>query len=225
MAPVKKMLKFAGRWQSAFIVAIAIGVASCSSSHELNTAGTRTSDVNQAYPIGAEMRRVVLDVPQSNGDAATESDAYFAVTAFVRHYIRDGRGQLSIATASRGASAIKGGRAAQIIHSVLRANGVALDRVRYVERRDGLRQTTLSYFRVVAVAPTRCDDWSEDISRRPELGPYKTFGCASQRNLANMVADPTDLVTPAVEADRGSDRMSTTYKSYSTTVSGTTGAR
>ncbi len=89
--------------------------------------------------------------------------------------------------------------------------------VRIRDRRDGSGTITLAYDKVAAVAPDECRFWNKDITRRAEVDPYPNFGCASQRNLANMVADPTDLVVPKVETDRSSDRRATTYKQYQDT--------
>jgi pilus assembly protein CpaD len=74
---------------------------------------------------------------------------------------------------------------------------------------------TLFYDSVVAVGP-ECGDWSEDVNRSPQLKPAPIFGCASRRNLAHMVAEPTDLLIPQSETPRQSDRRTTTYKEYVT---------
>ena len=47
----------------------------------------------------------------------------------------------------------------------------------------------LSYLQVVAVPPD-CPDWSENIGRDPQNMPWPNKGCATQRNLAAMVANP-----------------------------------
>lgn len=49
--------------------------------------------------------------------------------------------------------------------------------------------------RKVAVGPV-CGDWSSDLSDTYANRPYTNFGCATQANLAAMVANPEDLERP-----------------------------
>ena len=53
----------------------------------------------------------------------------------------------------------------------------------------------LTYRRFVATA-SPCGNWSKDYAVNPnnELSP--NFGCATQNNLAALVADPADLIGP-----------------------------
>ena len=54
----------------------------------------------------------------------------------------------------------------------------------------------ISYMRYVAEAPDCGQDWSENLARTYQNTPYPNFGCATQRNLAVMVANPADLLGP-----------------------------
>ena len=62
----------------------------------------------------------------------------------------------------------------------------------------------LNYPQVKATAGP-CGLWPEDLgptydAQHYENREYWNFGCASQRNLAAMVANPADLVQPRAEA-------------------------
>ena len=62
----------------------------------------------------------------------------------------------------------------------------------------------LNYPRVKAIAGP-CGLWPDDLGPTYERKHYENveywnFGCASQRNLASMVANPADLVQPRAEA-------------------------
>jgi pilus assembly protein CpaD len=71
----------------------------------------------------------------------------------------------------------------------------------------------LSYERPVAVPP-KCGDWSEDVGLNPERMPYPNFGCATQRNVALMIANPRDLQRPQQENPRSSERRSAGWSGY-----------
>jgi pilus assembly protein CpaD len=77
----------------------------------------------------------------------------------------------------------------------------------------------LSYERPAAVPP-RCGDWSEDVGLNPERLPYANFGCATQRNVALMVANPRDMVQPQAEAPRSSERRSVSWNGYTSPTGG-----
>lgn len=178
---------------------------------ELETAGTTPIEVDKLHPIGAELQRPKLEVFGSTELQRKDSETYFAILRFVREYRRDGRGPLDVAVAPRARKDLAS------VRSVIRETGIPARMVRIRDHADGSGAITLAYDRVAAVAPDECRYWHKDVSRRVEVDPYPNFGCASQRNLANMVADPADLVVPKVEDDRNSDRRATTYRIYKDT--------
>ncbi len=192
---------------------IAVVAGACENARLSDEAALILSDPVKRHPIGAELHWASLEVPETYGQGGLSSVAYFEVTRFVRQYRRDGRGPLEIAIPRHGAPGGVGTSRIASVQHALRKAGIPEHRVRMFERRDGVHSMLLSYERLAATAPT-CGNWSEDAARRPEIGPYANFGCASQRNTANMVADPTDLVAAKPEAVRQSDSRATAYKSY-----------
>lgn len=187
-------------------------LAGCDSyRRQLETAGTTPIEADKLHPIGAEIQRPKIDVFGSTDLKRKDSETYFAVLRFVREYRRDGRGPLDIAVAPHAR------RDLASVEAIVRETGIPARMVRVHDRRDGSGTITLAYDRVAAVAPDECRYWSKDVTVRAEVDPYPNFGCASQRNLANMVADPTDLVVPKAEDDRNSDRRATTYRIYKDT--------
>ena len=71
----------------------------------------------------------------------------------------------------------------------------------------------LAYRRPVALPP-HCEDFSKDMGVDRERLPTRNFGCASQRNLALMVANSRDLKHPQQAAPRSSERRSTSWTEY-----------
>ena len=52
------------------------------------------------------------------------------------------------------------------------------------------------YSDLVAGVASQCGQWSEDIIATGQNRNYHNFGCATQNNLAQMVANPADLLGP-----------------------------
>lgn len=72
----------------------------------------------------------------------------------------------------------------------------------------------LSYMRYVAEAPNCGQDWSQNLARNYQNVPWPNMGCAEQRNLAVMVANPADLLGPRTMTSRDSNRRDDMYRKY-----------
>ncbi len=191
------------------LLLLTLSVAGCDGGRLIKEADTRPVDANKLHPVSAEVQLATLDVsPQRGGTLASE--AYLDITKFVREYRRDGRSTLDIEV-PRGTAV---SRSVDSVRYIAETNGVPPRRIRVVHRKDGVNSIRLKFESIAAIAP-ECGEWPEDITARPELGPHPNFGCASQRNLANMVAHPTDLMFPQVEAPRQSDNRSKPYQDFS----------
>jgi pilus assembly protein CpaD len=77
----------------------------------------------------------------------------------------------------------------------------------------------LNYPRISAVAGP-CGLWPEDLGPSmmnngySENKPYYNFGCATQRNLAAMIDNPSDLEQPRPESPAYTARRTATFEKY-----------
>ena len=92
----------------------------------------------------------------------------------------------------------------------------------HVEANHGSNQVRLSYLRIVAKAP-ECGLWPTNMANEPANVAYPNFGCATQHNFAEMVANPADLLGPRTQTPRVGDRRDAQWKQYVKGVS--TGAK
>ncbi len=67
------------------------------------------------------------------------------------------------------------------------------------------RPIRLFYLKLVAKRPD-CPDWPENVARDSQNLPWPNMGCGTQKNLAAMVADPEDFLSPHLEMPRPSER-------------------
>lgn len=204
------------RLSLAALAAVAVALTGCEAMRDSDNVRLDRNDRSnfaERYPIGAELQRASLDVSGFSGHGPQSSAAYFDTLRFVRTYAQDGRGPLHVFAPAHGAA-----RDVVMVKRVIQATGLASGQVRHLRRHDGIHSVTLSYDRVAAIHPDTCYDQTPLTERRPERDSGTAFGCASQRNLAKMVADPTDLVVAAPEPDRGSDRRAAVHKEYKTKV-------
>jgi pilus assembly protein CpaD len=107
------------------------------------------------------------------------------------------------------------------VHSIFAASGVPRNAVLvrgYRSSSTAPASIKLSYSRLTAHAGP-CDRWPEDLgvsagSRDWTNQPYWNLGCATQRNLASMVANPADLVQPRGDAPADATRRAIALGNY-----------
>jgi pilus assembly protein CpaD len=135
---------------------------------------------------------------------------------FVMRYKAEGVGKLSVSVAGQASGDTGASQALAELGRVLRDAGVAPSQVSRTRHSDAHRSRSmvrLSYARPQAIAP-ECGHWHRDVGREPERVHYPEFGCATQRNLAGMVANSRDLQRPQDEQPRSAERRSQTWSKY-----------
>ena len=71
----------------------------------------------------------------------------------------------------------------------------------------------LTYSVYAAEAPD-CGFWPTNLAREPGNLPYPNLGCATQRNFAAQIANPSDLLHPRGMTDRSSERRDIVWNKY-----------
>ncbi len=71
----------------------------------------------------------------------------------------------------------------------------------------------ISYLRYAAEGP-ECGKWPSNIAETSRNLNYENFGCAQQKNLAAMVANPADLLGPRTMTPSSAERRDTTWGKY-----------
>jgi pilus assembly protein CpaD len=107
------------------------------------------------------------------------------------------------------------------IRSILAAVGVPSNAIyirHYRPSRTSLAAIKLNYSKLMAEAGP-CGQWPADLGPALNSGyienrPFWNLGCASQRNLASMVDNPTDLVQPRGETPPYAPRRSVVLQRY-----------
>jgi pilus assembly protein CpaD len=71
----------------------------------------------------------------------------------------------------------------------------------------------VSYLQSKAEAP-ECGRHPENLAHTARNINFHNFGCSQQRNLAHMIANPADLVTPRAMSPSNADRRDDVYEKY-----------
>jgi len=186
---------------------------------------TGTSDVNLAdydhhrrHPIMLSEEPEVLDIPVGMNGPAMSREVAAAIGNYAAEYRQNGTGSITIqvptAAANEGAATSTG----RAVHYVLVQAGVPRGQIEvapyYFGDHANVARVRLSYLRVKAVAP-QCGLWPEMSSNTNYNPQYQNFGCASQQNLAAMVANPADFIWPRPMAPASGARRAKVITDYS----------
>jgi pilus assembly protein CpaD len=179
-----------------------------------NGADEAQFDASYSHPISVQQ-----DVPTLNVAAtgALSQDDRRAISAFAAAYKERGHGPLSVATPSGSANTTIAMNTLVDVRELLGQSGIPASRVTYTPYRASSAAERapiiLSYTRYAATA-TPCGDWTDDLAYMPDNTSPANFGCATQNNLAAMVADPADLVMPRTMTASDAQRRGTVFEKY-----------
>jgi pilus assembly protein CpaD len=195
---------------------VGFGMAGCDSPRLADGMHPMVTDPQQRHPIVVAADTASLDMVVLSDRDGLDARSELDVVRFVRKYRQEGKGPLTLwlnpkNSGHRGVSA-----SVNAVQRVAHEAGVGPQSFRVRQRAMGGEVgqiLTLSYNRIAAIGP-HCGDWSESVARNPENLPYPNYGCASQRNLAAMVARPTDFIYAAQDVERGGEKRSGAYKAF-----------
>jgi pilus assembly protein CpaD len=190
-------------------------LAGCMQSGPRFEAPFMLANPNERHPILVSNSEARLDIPVYAGAYGLTQSQESQLYSFLSDYSRNKGSKLVIMAPVGGDE-----RATRAVFTdvkrVLRSRGFTQNMVVLQSYSPGYKAAQairLSYDRYVAQGPT-CPDWSENLAFDPNNMPYPNMGCATQRNLAAQVANPRDLVQPANETPRASERRDTVWDKY-----------
>ena len=208
---------------SGALAGLSIVLGACIQAPEAIIAGGVPDDYRLRHRIAiteANRSLVVFVGHGRSGLTATQRDD---VMGLARTWVREGTGAIvvnvPVDTPNAKAASVTFGE----IRSILMAGGVPSQGIaRYSYRPadpQALAPINLNYTKIAATAGP-CGMWPEDLG--PSIGnpsynenkPYYNFGCASQRNLAAMIDNPSDLVQPRSETPAYTMRRTEGFEKY-----------
>ncbi len=150
-------------------------------------------DYRLRHPIGVEQHTAILDI-------ASIEDDHDRIAAFAADFLKMG-GKVLVTVNGRAADDADAIAFAQDIGATLRGFGVAAGEIDLRLAVNAGEQRAVLTFVFHVARPPQCGTWTKDISDNWTNAPTEQFGCATQRNIGAMVANPRDLLQ--VQDDQG----------------------
>jgi len=175
-------------------IALAFGAAATACA----TAPAPRAPDGRPVPTTADLHRIKvaqigesLDVPIADG--VLNDRTLRAIADFASQYRLIGHGPLTVAS-PEGSNP----QFAAAVRASLAQNGVLLEAIANSTYRPDSAEAPirLGFSRFTAEAPTCPALYTENIADAHTNAALRSFGCATQANLAAMIADPADLVGP-----------------------------
>jgi pilus assembly protein CpaD len=179
------------------------------------TVGSIQPDTLHRHPIRVSKDKLVLNIPISmtagmvHMGGGMKDGGYLAqvrpsLSPMHRDQLMDFIAQCKKArskiTMANPVGILNEGAAAEIsrdIYTTIARQGLLADQIINTTYNVGMvaeGNIIVSCDRYTAEAPL-CGDWSDDITNNGKNLPYNNFGCATQQNLAAMIANPQDLIS------------------------------
>ncbi len=181
-------------------------------------AGWTLIDASQRHPILVSQEPTTQLVGIRRGSNGLSPAQRAELLNFAAHYRTTdaGNSRLIVAVPSGGANEVSAMYAVGEIRSLLTDQGFGESSISVeAYSADGAKDPPIrvSYMRYVA-EPPQCGDWSTNLAYDPMNMPYPNLGCANQRNLGVMVANPADLLGPRSETPRSGERRDQVWGKY-----------
>jgi pilus assembly protein CpaD len=165
-------------------------LAACSTPYQKDPS---TLAPSETFPLGVESQTLTFEVAGDGRGGLLPAEA-LRLDRFVDEYAVNGQGTLVVSTPL--AHGVQGDRLAIAIAEHALARGLARPEVGIAETGENGGPVVVSFERYLVRLPD-CAGWNVEPSYNPSNSPHINFGCATQRNLGMMVANPADLIAPA----------------------------
>ncbi len=187
-----------------------------------DTTSAIPADYRQRHPITIKETDHTVEVFVGSGRGGLNAYQRADVLAFAQNWKREATGGIIIDQPSGTPNERAAEEAVREAQSIFAAAGIPIDAVAVRPYRPKNRVATATIklnYPVMAAQAGPCGLWPADLGPSYEPGhienkPYWNLGCASQRNLAAMAANPSDLVQPRAETPSYAPRRSTALEKY-----------
>lgn len=208
------------RLGTVLLVSLGAALGGCNmQKYEPTVTGSIERDpVTSNHPIIVREGADTIDIPIGSQAARLDEAATRTIKRFGAEAISRGASGVTVLMPSGSANEAAAYRASNQVIAALVAGGVPAHAVTRRPYRADPRSTEapirLAYPRIVAEVPHTCGHWPDQMLNNEKNEPYWNYGCATQANMAAMIAEPSDLITPRGEDPADGTRRTMVVQAY-----------
>jgi len=204
------------RWQLRLgVVFVLATLTACQTTTNLES--VQSSSYTSRHPIVVTNDVMTMRVQGRKNQRGLSGIQRERIAAFVSSYKDSGAGPFRIRAPSSAANDVAAASRVAEVRRIIERNAIPRSRVRmvnyYPRKRRGASPVVLSYRHYRAIA-NKCGAWPESDTITYENKPSWSFGCATQNNLAAMIANPRDLIKPRNGAPADAQRRDKVFAKY-----------
>ena len=178
--------------------------------------GSYFGNPTEDHPIAISKKKLAISVSVRHQDEKLSPSKLNEVRTFLNYYRQSGVGDIlvTLPTNSRHQYAVR--KVLKDIQKQLETLSIGPESVtvkRYAGRGDRYPTIHMSYKRYVADGP-ECGQWNENLNESENNANSPNWGCASQRNLAAMIANARDLKGPRGWSPRDARRREVIWDKF-----------
>lgn len=175
---------------TALALAPLVGLAGCSTKLAEVDDYYRPAMHYERYPIEVAKGAVRLDVSTKRSRLTLRQED--SVTRFAQQALAANASRIEVKRPAGETSA----SVAERVTELLVEAGVPAEAIAQADYSAGRSSPVIVTFDRKIAVTAECGDWSEDTAITGENTPPPNFGCATQHNIAAVVANPEDFETP-----------------------------
>lgn len=214
----KKMIRISTAPRAALVAAGCLVLIGCQSQSQQPAGLLASNDYSVRHPIVVTEAPETLDLPLGRNTRRLSGPIVGTISSFAKDSRQQGNGAVEILVPSGGANEAAVHAVTPQIRKALQQGGVSRSRISTrtypVQDASADAPIRLSYPRMQATAG-ECGNWPDNIGGHFNKNvDYENYGCATQANLAAMVANPSDLLTPRASTPADQARRANVIENY-----------
>lgn len=204
--------------RTALVIVGCLAVLGCQNQGQSQSSLLASNDYRLRHPIVVTEAPETLDLPIGRNTRNLSGPIVGTISSFAVDSRQHGNGAVEILVPSGGANEAAVHSVTPQIRKALQRGGVSGSRISTrtyaVQDASADAPIRLSYPRMQATAG-ECGAWPANIGGGfGENFDYENLGCATQANLATMVANPSDLLTPRASTPADQSRRAVVIENY-----------
>lgn len=201
------------------VAVMGLSLAACASRslQDYGVVSAIPGDYTENHPIAIEETVATFDIPVGQEVVFLPRGMEQNIMGFATTFLHSGSGAIAIVLPTGSRNAINAANIARQVEGVLVSVGVPLNAIEYRSYPVGTNQDQaplrLAFVRLAATTQP-CGPWTDNLAVNTANTNYNNFGCATQQNLAAMIANPLDLLYPRMMTGPNAVRRSGVFQNY-----------
>lgn len=215
----QKKATVSGRKFVGAALATALLLSSCANySKDHFVVGSVPDDYRTRHPIIVSQSEKAVDILVTTGSKGLTYRDRGVVKAAALSFRKSNSEKIAILVPtgshnSRAAGAVAAAAARELQNSGVPRNSILVQHYNASHHGDSAT-VRLVHASLEASVESKCGSWEEDIADTSQNKNYSNFGCATQNNLASMIANPADLLAPRGVGDIDATRRSNVINTW-----------